>query len=88
MRPRRAVTQLEIALAEPTHPLPSRVDAATSSLGGPLKRPTLLEHTTANQEPTARTGPMISVQLHPVTSFGAGGFDTPSRQRGPDEQRA
>jgi hypothetical protein len=30
---------------------------------------------------------MVSVQVHPVTSLGAGGFDTPSLQGGPDEQR-
>jgi hypothetical protein len=30
---------------------------------------------------------MTTVQLHPDLLLGAGGFDTPSLQGGPDEQR-
>src|SRR5262249_3811292 len=40
----------------------------------------------ADQHPAARTGPTISVKIHPVTSSGAGRTYSSSLQRSPDEQ--
>jgi hypothetical protein len=86
LRPRRAIQQLNIAAPVAADPLSNRPCAAARSLGDLLQRPTLLEHPPTDQPATARTAPMISVELHPGSSLELGGFDTPSLQGGPDEQ--
>jgi hypothetical protein len=87
MRPRRPIKQLPIAVAVTGNPFRGRPGAATGSLRSLRQLPALLDHSPAQQQTTARTGPTISVKIHPVTSSGTGGFDTSSLQRGPDEQR-
>ena len=69
-----------VAIPIPAEPLRGRPLAATRRLGRLPQRPPLLKHPPTDQQTAARTGPMISVKLHPVTSSGAGGFDTPSLQ--------
>ena len=50
--------------------------------------PVLLDHPRGEQLAGIGTGPLVSVVVHPVSSLGLGGFDTPSLQGGPDEQRS
>jgi hypothetical protein len=59
-------------------PLRRRPHAAAGGPGRLLQRPSVLNHPPTDQPPTARTGPMVSVQLRPVSPSRAGGFDTPS----------
>src|SRR5439155_22292793 len=86
--PRGAVEQLAVSIPESAHPLGRRANAAAGRLRGLLQRPALLEHAPAEQTTAERAGPLVTVQPHPGSSFGAGGIDTPSLQGGPDEQRA
>jgi transposase, IS5 family len=61
---------------------------STAAVRAPPRSRTPSSGDAATPQSLARTGPTISVKVHPVPSFGAGGFDTPSLQGGPDEQRA
>jgi hypothetical protein len=67
---RGTIEQPPITSAETGEPLRRSTDAATGRLGSRRQRPLFLEHPPADQQTTARTGPMVSVQLHPVPSLG------------------
>src|SRR5207247_565699 len=69
-RPRRPIKQLTIAAAVTAKPLRRRPNAATRSLRRLFQLPALLEYSPAKQQTTPRTGPTISVKIHPVTSWG------------------
>src|SRR5215210_7018088 len=87
VRARAAVRQALIALFEALHPLHGGAHAAAGGLGRRPQRPALFKHAGGDQSPALRTGVGVSVKVHPVSSLGLGGLDTPSLQGGPDEQR-
>ena len=68
-RPRRAVDQVTVAIPKAAQPLRRRANAATRGLSRLPLCPTLLKHTPTDQQPATRTGPMVSVQLHPAPSL-------------------
>ena len=85
---RGAVTKLAVALAMAPQPLARRALGAAGRFGCSSDRPSLFEHPSAHQLAAARTGPMVSVELHPGPPSGLWASDTPSLQGDPDEQRA
>jgi hypothetical protein len=87
MGARGAVEQLVVAFTEAFQPFGGCADATAGGLGRLLDRPTLLEHAPTDQQAGARTGLMVTVELHPVSSLELRASDTPSLQGGPDEQR-
>jgi hypothetical protein len=79
LRRRRAILK-RLARRAATHPLARRHHAHAGGLGRRRERPTLLQHPPSNQRPALRTGPRVSVQLHPVPSLGLSG-STPSASK-------
>ena len=67
--PRGAVVQRVITVAIAAQPLGCRALAAAGRLGGTRDRPALLEHAPTDEPAATRTGPMVSVESHPVTSL-------------------
>src|SRR5215218_1549550 len=68
-------------------PLSRRALAHLGGQGRLAERPTLIDDPPDKPQPLLRCEGSVTVELHPVTSLGLGGFDTPSLQGGPDEQR-
>src|SRR5256884_4793190 len=88
--PRRetAIKRARLALvAPPAQPLGRCPLADAGGLGRRPQRPALALDPCDDQPSAIRTGARVSVELHPVSSLVLGGFDTPSLQGGPDEQR-
>jgi hypothetical protein len=69
-RLRGAIEQLAIAVAVALEPLGCRALATACGLGRLYERPASLEHPLTDEPAAARTGPMVSVESHPVTSLG------------------
>src|SRR5688500_2008135 len=87
-RRRGAVHQTQLALRpEAAHPLRGGALAHLGGLGRLGERPILLDYPPSEPQPLLRREGRVTVELHPVTSLGLGGLDTPSLQGGPDEQR-
>ena len=72
--------------APPRQPLRRGALADSGGLGRLRQRPPRRDPLD-DQPPALRTGPRVSVQLHPVSSLGLVALDTSSLQGGPDEQR-
>ncbi len=87
-RRRAAIDQPDLALgAVAIDPLARSALAHLGGLGRLAERPPLPNYAPGEPQALLRCEGGVTVELHPVTSLGLGGFDTPSLQGGPDEQR-
>jgi hypothetical protein len=85
-RGRGTIGQSGLALlAVATHPLARRDLAHLGGLGRLAERPTPIDYPPGQPKALLRCERRVTVELHPVTSMGLGGFDTPSLQGGPDD---
>jgi hypothetical protein len=84
LRRRAEIVQTGLALLAET-PQPA-IDGAVADSGGHGRlrhRPTLLKHSIDEQPPALRTGPRVSVKLHPVSSLGLVASDSSQPPRRP-----
>jgi hypothetical protein len=87
-RRRGAVHQTQLALRpEAAHPLRGGALAHLGGRGRLGERPIRLDYPPSEPQPLLRREGRVTVELHPASSLGLGGLDTPSLQGGPDEQR-
>src|SRR6185312_10365773 len=81
---RRAIEQPSYALdPKTTSPLSSTTLADLGGLGRLLQRPAFLNHSASKKLPLLQSERSVTVELHPVSSLGLGGFDTSQPPRRP-----
>src|SRR6266849_7855764 len=86
---RAPIQQTQLAfLAEAAPPLRDRTHAHASGLGRRRERPTLSRNPLNRQATAVRTGPRVSVQLHPDPLLGAGRLAAPASKETRMEQRS
>src|SRR5437764_2925807 len=84
MRTRAAIAQPSPTLLAPaSHPSVDRALGDAGGLGRRPHRPTLLENPIDQQPAAVRTGAGVTVELHPVSSFGLRGLSTTQPPRRP-----